>query len=416
MSSPHIAGIAALLRGKHPDWSPIWIKSALMTNATTRDNTNAPIQDAGHDATPLDYGSGHVRPGLAFDPGLVYDSTPTQWVQYGCGIGQFQLITAPSFCATFGSIDPSDLNYPTIAVGDVAGSQTVKRTFTNVSTDEASQYVATVQAPPGFTVAVSDGKITVPPLKSRSYSLTLTRTTAPLNAWAFGSITWTDKRGHVVRSPIAVRPVPLAAPPEIAISGTSGTRAVTLRAGYTGTLDTAVAGLVPAAVSSSHLLAGDTFNPSAPAASPQTAKVTVTVPAGSTVARFATYDADYAAGTDVDLFVYRAGTTTLVGQSAGGTAQESVTLTAAGSYDVYTTLFALPAGSTEADVHLNSFVVGSTPAGNLTATPASQGVTTATNATVNLAWSGLAAETRYLGALLYSNGSNPIGRTLVALN
>ena len=57
-----------------PDWSPIWIKSALMTTATPLDNTEPPIQDAGHDATPLDYGSGHVRPGLAFNPGLVYDS------------------------------------------------------------------------------------------------------------------------------------------------------------------------------------------------------------------------------------------------------------------------------------------------------------------------------------------------------
>ena len=75
MSSPHIAGIAALLREQAPRTGrPIWIKSALMTNATPRDNTDAPIQDADHDATPLDYGSGHVRPGLAFDPGLVYDS------------------------------------------------------------------------------------------------------------------------------------------------------------------------------------------------------------------------------------------------------------------------------------------------------------------------------------------------------
>ena len=89
----------------------------------------------------------------------------------------------------------------------------------------------------------------------------------------------------------------------------------------------------------------------------------MTVPAGSTVARFATYDADYAAGTDVDVFVYQAGTTTLVGQSAGGTAEESVTLTAAGSYDVYANLFALPAGGTAADVQLNSFVVRLDPGG-----------------------------------------------------
>ena len=115
MSSPHIAGLAALLVGKHPDWSPMEVKSAMMTTASQTDNPGKPIvgPDGVHNATPLNFGSGHVTPAQMFDPGLVYDSNLTDWVRYGCGIGQIQLVFAASVCQSFGSIDPSNLNYPT---------------------------------------------------------------------------------------------------------------------------------------------------------------------------------------------------------------------------------------------------------------------------------------------------------------
>jgi subtilisin family serine protease len=43
MSSPHIAGIGALMKQRHPDWSPMMIKSALMTTASQLRNNGTPI-------------------------------------------------------------------------------------------------------------------------------------------------------------------------------------------------------------------------------------------------------------------------------------------------------------------------------------------------------------------------------------
>ncbi|MEV4414677.1 S8 family serine peptidase [Catellatospora sp. NPDC049609] len=409
MSSPHIAGIAALIKSKNPKWSPMWIKSAMMTTAKTKDNTGAPIQWSQGDATPLNYGSGHVVPGSAFDPGLVYDSTPEQWLQYACGIGQLQLITEPAFCDSVGSIDPSDLNYPSIAVGDLAGSQTVTRRVTNISKN-SSVYAAQVTAPAGFNVTVSPKTLTVPPGATKSFKVTITRTSATAGTWAFGSLSWSDLRGHKVTSPIAVRFSALAAPVEATGTGTSGSTALALRTGYAGTLTTSVGGLTAADVSS---LAFD--GPSAtftPVVSGSTKKVTVTVPAGTATARFSTFDADVPAGTDVDLHVFPAGSTTgEVATSDGGTAQESVTLPE-GSYDVYVHLFA-SAGALTVPGH--AWVVPSTAAGNLTATPASQPATVNGSATVTATWSGLTAGVRYLGVLSFGDGTAPVGRTVLAI-
>ena len=83
MSSPHVAGLAALLSDLHPQWSPMAIKSALMTSAydvldggTPAPNTNPVLI--------FRQGAGHVQPNSAADPGLVYDSSFNDWLAFIC--------------------------------------------------------------------------------------------------------------------------------------------------------------------------------------------------------------------------------------------------------------------------------------------------------------------------------------------
>jgi subtilisin family serine protease len=94
MACPHVAGVTALIKKKHGDWTPAMIRSALITTAGTLDNTDREILDNGvtdrngniKAATPFATGAGHVRPQLAMDPGLVYDASARDYVDFLCAL------------------------------------------------------------------------------------------------------------------------------------------------------------------------------------------------------------------------------------------------------------------------------------------------------------------------------------------
>ncbi|MBA3251669.1 MAG: S8 family serine peptidase [Geodermatophilaceae bacterium] len=207
MSGPHMAGLAALMIQAHATWSPMRIKSSLMTTASVLDNTGSPIvNDDGSAAGPLNYGSGHVSPTPALNPGLVFDSTATDWQRFVCGTGA--RIPGTPQCSVTGSIDPSNLNVASIGIGRLQGGQAVTRTVNNVGT----RYTVSVSAPPGTTVTVNPAVVTLGRNQSATVTITITRTTAPLNAYKFGSLTWTPETQSgilpsTVRIPIAVKPV-----------------------------------------------------------------------------------------------------------------------------------------------------------------------------------------------------------------
>ena len=218
MASPHIAGIAALLKQQNPTWSPAMIKSAMMTTAydTLPDGvtailpwTSGSTSSAGN--LPFAQGAGHVAPNGASDPGLVYDAGQIDYLRLSCGLPapNVQLYTAGN-CAFYGSMKASDLNLPSLTSGTVLDTQTFTRTVKNVY-DASSTYNATATVN-GYTAVVTPASFTIAPGASQTFTVKLTRTTTPLNAWGFGNLTLADEHGHTVRSPISVRGTALATP------------------------------------------------------------------------------------------------------------------------------------------------------------------------------------------------------------
>jgi subtilisin family serine protease len=390
MASPHIAGIGALLAAAHPSWSAADIKSAIMTSA------RATVSSAGD---PFAQGAGFVDPNAAADPGLVYPATPTDWRRYLVGLGvQF---APPNDTLT--PLAASDLNQASIAAGSIAGTETIDRRVRNVGTRTATYSASTSLA--GFDVTVTPSTLTLGPDEVGEFTVTLSRTDAPLGQWAKGALTWSDGT-HAVRSPIAVRPVAIAAPEEVhADASESGSQDFDITPGFTGSLTSSVSGLVGVTPAADSVTTGP-FDITAPAPDADTKKVTVSVPAGTRVARFSLDSDDDTA--DLDLFVYAAGTNTLVDLSASGSADEQVTLLdpAAGSYDVYVNGFATPGGSTS--YHLSNFVVGPDDLGNASVAPSPTSAVSGTPLTLTASWSGLDPTKRYLGVISYAGGGSPI--------
>jgi subtilisin family serine protease len=404
MSAPHMAGLAALLKQAKPAWSPMAIKSAFMTTA-------GDVLD-GPNTNPLvifRQGAGHVRPNSATDPGLVFDSAWNHWLAFLCGTSA---AVGPATCDLLTSrgysTDPSDFNSASVAIGALAGKQTVTRTVTNVGKSSAT-YTLSTSGLAGITVAADPATFTVAPGSSKTVKLTFTRTTAALNAYAGGQLTWTDG-SHQVRIPAVIRPVALSAPTQVNGAGAAITYPVGF--GYTGDFSATPRGLIPAVTTAGHVLddPSDLFSPTG---SGVTAHV-VEIPAGTTYARFSLFD-DFVDGAtdDLDLYVYQG--SARVGSSGNGTSAEEVNLVnpAPGTYTVY--VHGWGTDGPDANYTLFQWLLGTADAGNMTiSAPAS--ATTGGSGTVSLSFTGLSPATKYLGSVAYSGSTGMPNPTIVRVD
>ncbi|MBA0565772.1 hypothetical protein Golob_010632 [Gossypium lobatum] len=214
MACPHVSGIAAAVKSRNPTWSPSVIRSAIMTTAAQTNNMKAPITtEKGTAATPYDFGAGEVSTTGPLQPGLVYETTAIDYLNFLCYHGyniatiKIMANTIPDgfTCPEESSIDLiSNINYPSIAISnfDEKAGRRVNRTLTNVAgnakmEDAKTVYNISIDAPAGLDVQVVPDKLHFSKIDEKSSYQVSFSAANPLKTDAFGSITWSNGRYKV---------------------------------------------------------------------------------------------------------------------------------------------------------------------------------------------------------------------------
>ena len=214
MSCPHVSGLAALIKAAHPDWSPAMIRSALMTTAYTTYKNGKQMQDTatGKPSTPFDHGAGHVDPVSALNPGLVYDLTVDDYLNFLCALNytewQITSLARRKFqCDSSKKYSVTDLNYPSFAVvfQSSGESNVVKhiRTVTNVGSAGIYKVSVTSDSPSVKVVSVEPEVLNLKENEKKSYTVTFVASGSRQQSQnGFGRLEWSDGK-HIVGSPIA---------------------------------------------------------------------------------------------------------------------------------------------------------------------------------------------------------------------
>ena len=159
-------------------------------------------------ATPFDYGSGHIQPNRAMDPGLVYDLTINDYLNYLCARGYNETMlklfsNKPYKCPK--SFTLANFNYPSIVVTNLRSKQViVTRRVKNVGSP--STYKASVKAPAGVSVYVNPTRLQFSRTsEEKKFEIVFKpKVAGKPKDYAFGQLKWSDGK-HYVRSPIAVK-------------------------------------------------------------------------------------------------------------------------------------------------------------------------------------------------------------------
>ncbi|XP_019056771.1 PREDICTED: subtilisin-like protease SBT4.2 [Tarenaya hassleriana] len=206
MACPHVAGAAAYIKTIHPDWSPSFIRSAIMTTAW-------PMKGSDSQGAEFAYGSGYLDPVGATDPGLVYETTKEDYLTMLCAMNytaeSIKIISDEDMKCPQGSM-VRDLNYPSLTarVSPSSSSEiTFSRTLTNVGTAK-SEYKAQVTSDPSLTVKVDPVTLSFNALgEKKSFTVIVSGNgLSSISGLVSATLFWSDSSHHVVRTPIVIYP------------------------------------------------------------------------------------------------------------------------------------------------------------------------------------------------------------------
>ncbi|TQM64608.1 S8 family serine peptidase [Humibacillus xanthopallidus] len=202
MSSPHVAGAAALVADLHPSWLPGRIKSALMTTATP----DVIASDGVSPTTPFDRGSGRIRLNKAGDPGATFDESGSDYAALGDELWK--------------------ANYPSLYVPSMPGRITAQRTLHNESS-KAAKWKLAVSSPSDLKVTVPS-TLTLPASGDASFDIAIDGAGLADGQVRHAQITLSDSPGHRIVFPITVvrgqAPITLTkacAPATLAVNATT---------------------------------------------------------------------------------------------------------------------------------------------------------------------------------------------------
>jgi hypothetical protein len=270
--------------------------------------------------------------------------------------------------------------------------------------------------------------------ESADVEVRLTTAGTILDAWQFGAVTWSSGDA-IVRSPLAVRALPFAAPVLASGSGTTGSVDVALRVGYSGSYEAVLSGLEASGQSQSDDIRAQLTNsvaddpndlytfvqPTAGTPPNNVRRIPLIVPAGTRYLRVALSSATSSPGSDLDLYLYSCpgfGKCTEEAKPSVGfaTSDEVINLIPAegdayitpGAYYVDVHGYDVPTGT--ATFQLFVWTVGAIRSNATAVGPSSVTAGNADVLTIN--WQNLPAGLN-LGLITHTNGTSTLDQTVI---